>query len=382
MPNDRIKKWENPRRLLAFLTGDNKDLIEKLTSSQKRAKSDDDAPDLSSFGIIETCKELIYNIKDGKPVFHAILYGFDVDKGELTLGHTFDILVNEDESEEEIEEDLINTLALAAGLDVPVYPNNKELEPELARLHRKLLIDGFTAPDGEGNRVKLQLTRSPGEMIDKASYLTSLDLSESISPADLSLIRKAVMEELSQLRNAENILSNLSYAIDGLTSLLDSKKRNENKLQSWLTENPILFGIDYQQIIPKHRLGSEYEMDYALKRHSGLIDLVEIESSCLQLFNKSGSPSQYLVHAEQQVLDWIEWIETNGSYAREKLSGTYTPKAFVIIGRSSDLREEDIIKLRRRNITYREQIEVLTFDDLLDRAKNIKEQLLKVGENV
>ena len=62
-------------------------------------------------------------------------------------------------------------------------------------------------------------------------------------------------------------------------------------------------------------------MDYALERRSGLVDLVEIEASHHFLFTLRGNPRQHLIHAEQQVLDWLHWIEAHGAYARERLGG-------------------------------------------------------------
>lgn len=380
MSEERITKWKKNKRLLTFFAGKDEKIINELSGRSKNF-DDEDAPSFSNTGMTEACKELIFNIQEGKPVFHAILYGFNVDKGELELGHTLDILVSNDNTEQEIEEDIINTIAIAAAYDVPVYPNTKELEPELARYHRKMLIEGFTAPDGEGNKVRLMLTTSPGKNIDNPEYIHSMDLSQPYSPSDIALIRDSVLNQLKELKSADKILVSLKYSVEGLANLLESNERNENALQSWLTDNPILFGTEYQQIIPKHKLGSEYEMDYALIRHSGIADLVEIESSNLKLFNKSGSPSQYLVHAEQQVMDWLEWIEAHGSYARKNLPGAYSPKAFVVIGCDDDLSDDQKIKLRRRNIIFKDQIEILTYNDLLRRALNIKAQLVALGNN-
>ena len=67
-------------------------------------------------------------------------------------------------------------------------------------------------------------------------------------------------------------------------------------------------------------------MDYALERHSGLLDLVEIESSSLELFTKDGNPRKELVHAEQQVFDWLEWMEANGSYVEFPTKSGYWVK--------------------------------------------------------
>ena len=52
--------------------------------------------------------------------------------------------------------------------------------------------------------------------------------------------------------------------------------------------NLILFGSDYVRTIARHRLGPEYEMDYAIERLPGIYDLAEIESSSLPLFKRPG----------------------------------------------------------------------------------------------
>lgn len=110
-------------------------------------------------------------------------------------------------------------------------------------------------------------------------------------------------------------------------------------------------------------------MDYALERASGLVDLVEIEASTHALFNQKGNPSEHLVHAEQQVIDWLNWIEQNSAYARVKLPGLMQPVGYVIIGRSGNLSSDDRQRLHRRNIIFRNSIIILTYDDLLSRAE-------------
>ena len=90
------------------------------------------------------------------------------------------------------------------------------------------------------------------------------------------------------------------------------------------------------------------------------------------------APGAPATHAEQQVLNWLEWIETHGPYARSQLSGIYSPKAFIIIGRKKGAPDVQSEKLRRRNLVYRDQIEILTYDDLLERAQKIQSRLISV----
>lgn len=376
MTKKRLDLWKDAKYLMTMLSGvfeENDDLVKRITHLQKQnGKAESN---LSFTELVKACREIIYDEDEGVPVFHGILHSFDVKKGEIKLEHAIDILVTAEEGENNIEDQIVDILAIAVAFDIPVYPNTKELAPVLGRFHRKLLIDGFTAPGKSGERVRLKLTKSPGEAIDSPSYLRELDLTETYSPADLRLLQETFSRELERLESASSVLASLAYSASELEQLLLSNTRNENVLQRCLTENPILFETEYKQIIPKHKLGSEFEMDYALERHSGLVDLVEIESSNLKLFTRAGNPSKDLVHAEQQVLDWLDWIETNGAYARNNLPGAFSPAGYIIIGRRKSLSELDRNRLRRRNLLFRGQLEILTYEDLLDRAKNLSKHL-------
>lgn len=59
--------------------------------------------------------------------------------------------------------------------------------------------------------------------------------------------------------------------------MLSNRDHKEAELQDCLKENPILFGTEYREVIPKLALGSEYEMDFALRTWNGEIHVLEIE---------------------------------------------------------------------------------------------------------
>jgi len=379
VPN-RMSHWKKPRFLMTFLSGDDEKRLDKVTKLQAESldKKKKDQTSNTQGDLIAACRELIFDVSKEGPVFHAILYGIDTDIMSLKIEHMIDILIEPNQSEDEIDEEVRNTLAIASAYDIPVYPNSEKVAPLLAKYHRKVLIDGFTAPDHSGKRIKLKLKRSPGERINDAKFINELNPTQMVSPADLLLIREAVAAEMARLSNAKSILVGIESGIAELESLLADSNRNENAIQRCLTENPFLFGPEYVQVKPKHKLGSEYEMDYALVKYSGLVDLVEIESSALPLFNKKGDPTSYMVHAEQQVMDWLHWIETNNPYARRSLPGLSNPIGYVVIGRSSSLSEKGMEKLLKRNSMFQPRMLILTYDDLIERAK----QLLRVLEGV
>jgi|GEM_PF-1345736 len=375
----RIQRWKKPEFIdIPFTTDGNftkedNALCHQITERQKRFSNNVGTSTLrwnTQSGIMRASRELVFDIVDEKPVFHVITYTFNVRRGQLELAYSLDILIS-GETEEEKDEDIRNTLAIAYINDTPVLPNRDNLAETLAKHYRKLMVQGFSAPDGRGGRIRLALTKSPGTKIDSIDFLKGMNLSEARQPAEIALIREAVNRELYKLSEANRLLGALEVAINDLGSLLGGSKRNESELQSCLTRNPILFGLEYRKVIPKHCLGSEFEMDYALERFSGMVDLVEIESSTFPLFTKKGDPSQYLIHAEQQVFDWLHWVERNHPYAREKLSRIMRPLGFVVIGSDSNLGNGGKEKLFQRNTMLRDALQILTYDDLLKKAKNI-----------
>jgi hypothetical protein len=381
MKESRLSRWEKMVLVPTFLAGDNQKRLETVSKLQVEAleESEHEETKLTSLGITQACRELIFDIKEGVPTFHCIMHAFDTDHMSIKIEHVLDIVYDKDQPKEEIEDDICNTLAIASALGVPVFPNASSVAPQLARYHRQMLIEGFTAPDGDGGRKRLKLTRSLADRLDNPDILHKLDPTESISPADLLLITDAISREMDELTGVRTIVDGIKQAIAELSALLDQSKRNENDVQACLTANPVLFGPDYKQIIPKHRFGAEFELDYALVRHSGIIDLVEIESPSLTLFNRKGDPSSHLIHAEQQVLDWLSWAESNNAYAQKALPGISAPIGFVVIGRSHALTQNETAKLRSRNSLFNGKLQVLTYDDLLERSRQILRAISSAG---
>jgi Domain of unknown function (DUF4263) len=344
--------------------------IQSLMDAGNERVPEDERSRYTNYGLIAACREIVFDIRDGLPVFTFVAYSLDVDRFAIVVQPLVESFHDPSEDSSEVDDDVVNTLAMAAALGIPVYPNTEDVAPVLGKYHRTMLLEGFTAPDAGGAKVRLKLVRSPGERIDDPRYVTQLDPCESLSPAEIVLIKGAVSAELGRLWEAERALTTLRFAIGELEGLLGSHERIEGKLQMCLTDNPVLFGPDYVRIIPKHSLGSEFEMDYALERHSGLVDLVEIEAASLPLFNKNGDPSRYLIHAEQQVIDWLTWVERNSAYARETLPELMAPVGYVVIGRTENT-AAPVEKLKRRNALFRGTVVILTYDQLLDRAKQV-----------
>ncbi len=354
----RLDKWKNDQRRLTILSGENQELADAIHALQPE---DDDGPGFNHFDLINVAKELIYSNENGKKSIHFVCFSFNIERGEIEVCNLIEQILEED------EEDILSTLAIAAISEVPVYPNTSDCEEELADLHRKMIEGGFEI---QGNRYKLT-SRQSDEFKNAKNLISSIDPDKHYSPSDISIIRKIIKEELSSLENADRLLLSLQMAIDEFSVLLGSKTRNENSIQAHLSKNPILFGFEYKRVIPKHKLGGEYETDYALEKHDGSCDVVELEASTHKLYTKSGNPTSHLVHAEQQILDRLDWIDKNNPYARTTLNGLYSPSGFIVIGRRESLSEPDQERLRRRNIFFNGKIKVLTYEDLLERGRDM-----------
>jgi hypothetical protein len=348
----RLAEWNEPRRIKTVVTyGDSEpdidDPIMKLLHERQEQSGWEHDDGYSTWELMRSSREVIYR-RDGDegPELTYVMHSLNIDIGELK-----------------------RALAVASEFDVPVLANTSDDEADLTEAYQDLITNGFDVPTEDGKHVRFVMTNEhPGRRID----LDALTATRTLSPVQVASIGEAVRQKLAEYIIVDRLLATLRAGVSKLREELSSPKRNENRLQSILTRYPILFGLEFRRVIPKHKLGSSYEMDYALERLDGRVDLLEIESSNLALYTQSGNPRKELVHAEQQVLDWLEWIDEAGLHARmghKGLEGLVRPVGYVIIGRSNHWNDDLQAKLRRRNQALGGSVHILTFDHLLEWAE-------------
>ncbi len=166
--------------------------------------------------------------------------------------------------------------------------------------------------------------------------------------------------------------------INTLSDLIRAGVREE-EYQKFFTENPAFLNPLASQLISKHKLGGEFITDYVLETLTGDYIAVEIEKPTDPIFTQSNDFTHQFTHAFGQVLDFIEWIEQNISYAQKKLPGITSPSGVLVIGVRASLNKEQEDKLRRFNKNSN-SVEVVTFDDLLSRARTLQANIRhKVG---
>jgi hypothetical protein len=114
---------------------------------------------------------------------------------------------------------------------------------------------------------------------------------------------------------------------------------DEETIQKFLRDNPILIYPEYVIMWPKMKLGAEFIPDFVFENvaHVGTQHVfVEIESVRHPLFTKQGKLSSQYTHAKNQILDWKLWIETNRSYLEQSIPNLSTPVFHLVMGRSID----------------------------------------------
>ncbi len=151
----------------------------------------------------------------------------------------------------------------------------------------------------------------------------------------------------------------------------------EEPVHQFLKEHPEILSPTYIACWSKLSLG-QYGTDFVFREPPNDYMLVELESPLRELFRQDGQEREELVHARNQVLDWQRYIEDNLSTVQREVGLSeisIAPRYMIVIGRSRSLSEEN----RRKLTTIQNQmprLQILTYDDLLAKAKSVVENLL------
>lgn len=160
---------------------------------------------------------------------------------------------------------------------------------------------------------------------------------------------------------------------------------DERPLQRHLAVNPMLLvqhlgGGHGRWVLSQKRLGSEYVTDFVIgEGSSGGFEwqFVELQSPKAKLFVPStGRYSKQFDEGLRQIQDWRRWLDDNRDYARRPRSrnglglvdASGTDPGLLIIGRATDLSDEDV--QRRRQLDQQYNIRIHTYDWLVRNAQS------------
>jgi hypothetical protein len=199
-----------------------------------------------------------------------------------------------------------------------------------------------------------------------------ISFEDEVSPdkerAATDLMRSIVFEVFTE--PAIKITSRLIVAFE----ILISENYSEEVYQRFLTQNPVFIDPLASEVIPKQKLGLEHVTDFVIRRLDDEYILVEIEKPQDTIFTGTNDFTARFTHAYGQVLGFQEWVDAHGEYARSLMPGIFSPKGVLIIGMRNELSAEQTAKLKRLNINSR-SIEVLTYDDLIRKAKDLYQNI-------
>ncbi|MET7876564.1 Shedu anti-phage system protein SduA domain-containing protein [Micromonospora profundi] len=184
-------------------------------------------------------------------------------------------------------------------------------------------------------------------------------------------------ERLIRIFSAGSI--SVSTALIDKFEALIAKDLREEEYQRYLNAHPIILDPLAAEIVPKHRLGSDYITDFVIRRHDGRYLVVEIEKPQDRIFTAAGDFTAPFSHALGQVLDFQGWVAEQNSYARSKLPHIENPRGLLVMGRRSDLTEHQERKLRRW-CANSNSIDVVTFDDLVSSGRQLLASLRRFDE--
>lgn len=154
----------------------------------------------------------------------------------------------------------------------------------------------------------------------------------------------------------------------------------EEDYQLFLKRHPVFLDALASDVIPKQKLGIEKVTDFVLRRYDNKYILVEIEKPQDRLFTLTNDFTAEFTHAFGQVLDFQQWVDSHASYARVHMPGISSPRGLLVIGRRTNLSEENKAKLHRFALNCI-SIDILMFDDLLQNATNLYEAILRQGSS-
>jgi len=155
-----------------------------------------------------------------------------------------------------------------------------------------------------------------------------------------------------------------------LESLM-KKAKKEKELQKFLSKKTWLLGLEYESSTPE-KIGVGQRYDFYVEKYDGYADIIEIKKVNELIFDKKGKVTTVFSKAIQQLIDYIDDAILWGNNKRlaKKLNFNFLkPKGILIIGKNQDVE-------RLKNLQYYfHNIEILTYDDVLDRGKNIIKHL-------
>lgn len=221
------------------------------------------------------------------------------------------------------------------------------------------------------------------KLFDSGYLTTGLDVPELIKRG---LSQTKIDEKLSAIAIFEELIKNPNV-------------KEVTEIQKFLKENPWIFGPEYKSLDFRDA-GFSGSPDGRLLRIDGLSDVLEVKLPVEELLRADNMNRQFitpkLAEALGQLTGYLEYYYSEYSHERDDQTGKeilkdvygkyYKPKGILLIGRRGkemiNITSQTISaepKNMRRLLSYFHWVEVLTYDDLIERARNGLTNLIGKG---
>lgn len=222
-----------------------------------------------------------------------------------------------------------------------------------------------------------------------------------ISPAELEAVGERLRSETARVERERAAVPDLEpdlvewdtitpELVDEFQQILDHAT-TERDTQQFLQDHPQLLlqplrGGHGRWVLPQKAFGGHFRSDFMIAELSSSgfeWTAVELEGPQRPLFTKTGQPAQYLRKGISQIEEWRLYIQQNlGACRRPRTEMGLgladiddQVRGWVIIGRRDPADQK--FKRQRRQLATRNNVEIHTYDWLIDRARERVEELAR-----
>lgn len=233
--------------------------------------------------------------------------------------------------------------------------------------------------------------------MDNKRSVTIAEVQEFVSDAlsgEKSVVEKEILKTLKQQRKSSEQIEQYEDDLAEFRRLVASPSTSETDMQNFLSTRVWFFGLDYIQSHlrskPKFSSGLGSEYDFLLEGFNQVYDIAELKGPNAKLIDevkkseRSGAFDPRVDHkysndfgrALHQVILYMDEFENNFSKIGENqptIKQFNYPAAMIVLSKRSlfpDIGKDSKKYLHLLNRQFA-NIEILTYDDLADRAENI-----------
>jgi len=168
-------------------------------------------------------------------------------------------------------------------------------------------------------------------------------------------------------------------AVDAFERMLE-KDLVEAEWQQWFTDNPWVLGTEFVEVLEERAIDTANVTDYLMRAHDGFVDVVEIKrpGGGLQFWAQRRDhdnlyPHTDLVKALTQAMNYLTQLELEANSVKfiERVGArVLKPRGILVFGRFENWGDDEMQARRVLNSAFH-NMTVLTYDDVLERAKRM-----------